>query len=302
MKGASLQYLTKEGFRNVWVNRLMSLASVTVLMACLVIIGLGAMLFFNINALLDTVERQNVVMVYVQPEATDEQMTGLGNEIKTLDNIDECIFVPKEDAFNSIKASWGDDAKLLEGFEEIPLPDAYKVVISDLNAFDATVEKLNTLNFVESVRGNSDIADKLLNIRHAVTAVSLGLVVLLFLVSLFIISNTIRITMFSRKLEISIMKAVGATNWFIRWPFMIEGIILGTISGLVSFGVLWGLYEGMVYVFDNMMMLFKPVAFGAYAVYMLLIFLTIGIFTGSFGSLISMGKYLKEQGSVVSED
>ena len=302
MKGASLKYLTKEGFRNIWVNRLMSLASVSVLMACLVIIGLGAMIFFNIDALLDTVERQNVVMVYVADEATDEQTSQLGNQLKTLDNVDNCVFVPKEDAFQAQIEAMGDDAVLLEGLEENPLPDAYKVVVSDLTQFKATVNSIKKLDFVDTVRENSDVADRLISIRKGVSAVIIGMVSLLFIVSLFIISNTIRITMFSRKLEISIMKAVGATNWFIRWPFMIEGMFLGIIAGLVSFGVLAGLYQGMVYVFKDLLAIFTPVGFGAYAGYILLLFMAIGIFTGSFGSLISMGKYLKEQGSVVSEE
>lgn len=304
MKGASLKYLTKEGFRNVWVNRLMSLASVTVLMACLVIIGLGAMIFFNMDSLLDTIERQNVVMVYVADEATDEQTSQLGIDIYMLENVveSESEFVPKEDAFEAQKEAMGEDAALLEGLKENPLPDAYKVVVKDLTQFRATVDTIKKMDFVESVRENSDVADKLINIRKAVSTVIIGMVSLLFIVSLFIISNTIRITMFSRKLEISIMKAVGATNWFIRWPFMIEGMLLGIIAGLVSFGVLAGLYQGMVYIFKDILAIFTPVAFGGYAGYILLIFMGIGIFTGSFGSLISMGKYLKEQGSVVSEE
>jgi len=302
MKGASLKYLTKEGFRNVWVNRLMSLASVSVLMACLVIIGLGTMIFFNINALLDTVERQNVVMVYVEDGTTDEQLDSLNTTLQNTENISSVTFVSKEEAFEAQLEDMGEDAALLEGLDENPLPDAYKVVVADLEQFKPTVDKLRELEFVDVVRENSDIADKLIDIRKAVTIVIIGMVALLFLVSLFIISNTIRITMFSRKLEISIMKAVGATNWFIRWPFMIEGMLLGVIAGIVSFGVLAGLYQGMVYVFNDLLAIFKPVAFGAYAGYILLIFLGIGIFTGSVGSLISMGKYLKEQGSVVSED
>ncbi len=302
MKGASLKYLTKEGFRNVWVNRLMSLASVSVLMACLVIIGLGAMIFFNIDALLDTIERQNVVMVYVDKTATDEQTSQIGNQLKTMNNISDCVFVPKEDAFEAQKQAMGDDAVLLEGLDENPLPDAYKVTVSDLTQFRATVDGIKKLDFVDTVRENSDVADKLIGIRKGVSAVIIGMVSLLFIVSLFIISNTIRITMFSRKLEISIMKAVGATNWFIRWPFMIEGMLLGVIAGLASFGVLAGLYRGMVYVFSDVLAIFTPVAFGSYAGYILLAFMAVGIFTGSFGSLISMGKYLKEQGSVVSED
>lgn len=302
MKGSSLKYLTKEGFRNVWVNRLMSLASVTVLLACLVMIGLGAMLYFNVNSLLDTIESQNVVMIYVSDSATDEDTSRLGNEIKVMDNIEECIFVPKEDAFQAQLESMGDDAVLLEGLDENPLPDAYKVVIADLDSFDETVEDLRKLDFVDTVRENGDVADKLVSIRRAVTIVSAGIVLLLFFVSLFIISNTIKITMFSRKLEISIMKAVGATNWFIRWPFMVEGVLLGIIAGVVSFGVLAGLYQGMVMLFNNMLALFKPVSFADYALPIFITFIIVGVFTGSFGSLISMGKYLKEQGSVVSEE
>lgn len=302
MKGASLKYLTKEGFRNVWVNRLMSLASITVLMACLVIIGLGAMIFFNMDSLLDTIERQNVVMVYVEDNATDEQTSQLGIDIQMLENVAESEFVPKEDAFQAQLEAMGDDAVLLEGLKENPLPDAYKVVISDLTQFRTTVDSIKNMEFVDTVRENGDVADKLISIRRGVSAVIIGMVSLLFIVSLFIISNTIRITMFSRKLEISIMKAVGATNWFIRWPFMIEGMLLGVIAGLVSFGVLAGLYQGMVYVFKDLLAIFTPVPFGGYAGYILGIFMAIGIFTGSFGSLISMGKYLKEQGSVVSEE
>lgn len=302
MKGASLKYLTKEGFRNVWVNRLMSLASVSVLMACLVIIGLGAMIFFNINALLDTVESQNVIMVYFEDGTTDEQLENAETQIKSMENIQQCTFVSKEEAFEEYMASKGEDAVLFEGLDENPMPDGYRVVVKDISNFSATVDELWQIENVESIRENSDIADKLVDIRQAVTIVIAGMVGLLFIVSLFIISNTIRITMFSRKLEISIMKAVGATNWFIRWPFMIEGMLLGIIAGLLSFGVLAGLYQGMVYVFKDMLSLFTPVGFMEYAGYILLIFMGIGIFTGSFGSLISMGKYLKEQGSVVSED
>lgn len=301
MKGASLGYLTKEGFRNVWVNRLMSLASVTVLMACLVIIGLGAMLFFNINALLDEIESQNVIMVYIEDGTTDEQIEQLNNDIYDLGNIQDCIFVSKEEAFENSKSELGEDAALLEGMEN-PMPDAYKVVVTDMTLFKQTVKGLNGLEHIETVRENSDVADKLIDIRQAVTIVIAGMVLLLFIVSLFIIANTIRITMFSRRLEISIMKAVGATNWFIRWPFMIEGVVIGIISSLVSFGVLAGLYYGIAYVFKDLLQLFEPVAFGQYAGYIFLLFALIGTFTGSIGSLISMGKYLKEQGSVISEN
>ena len=301
MKGASLGYLTKEGFRNVWVNRLMSLASITVLMACLVLIGLGSMLFFNMNALLDKIESQNVIMVYIEDDTTDQQIEELKNNINDIGNVSDCVFVSKEEAFEKSKEDIGDDAVLLEGMEN-PMPDAFKVAVTDMTLFKQTVNGIKKLDYVESVRENSDVADKLVDIRKAGTIGISGVVLLLFIVSLFIIANTIRITMFSRKLEISIMKAVGATNWFIRWPFMIEGMVIGLISSVVSFGVLAGLYYGFTYISNNMLALFEPVAFLPYAGYIALLFVAIGMFTGSVGSLISMGKYLKEQGSVVSEN
>ena len=304
MKGTSLKYLTHEGFRNVWVNRLMSLASVTVLMACLIIMGAGIMIYFNINNVVDKVQSQNVVMVYVADDASEDETTQIGTSLKGISYVESCEFVPKEVAFQEQIQSMGGDAALFEGFDEIPLPDAYKVTVKDLSQFENTVSQIKQINKVDSVRENSDLASKLLSLRHAVSIVSVGLVVMLFLVALFIISNTIRITMFSRKLEISIMKAVGATNWFIRWPFMIEGMILGTISGIVSLGVLWGLYAVAEKVFAQTLSLigFSLVPFSGYWWQILLVFVAIGLFTGGFGSLVSMAKYLKEQGSVVSDD
>lgn len=304
MKGTSLKYLTHEGFRNVWVNRLMSLASVTVLMACLIIMGAGIMIYFNINNVVDKVQSQNVVMVYVADDASEDETTQIGTSLKGISNVESCEFVPKEVAFQEQIQSMGGDAALFEGFDEIPLPDVYKVTVKDLSQFENTVSQIKQINKVDSVRENSDLASKLLSLRHAVSIVSVGLVIMLFLVALFIISNTIRITMFSRKLEISIMKAVGATNWFIRWPFMIEGMILGTISGIVSLGVLWGLYAVAEKVFAQTLSLigFSLVPFSEYWWQILLVFVAIGLFTGGFGSLVSMAKYLKEQGSVVSDD
>lgn len=304
MKGASLKYLTHEGFRNIWVNRLMSLASVTVLLACLVIIGVGSMAFFNINALLDRVEAQNVVMVYLEMNADDATVTSVGEELSALPNVATCEFVSKEDAFAQQVESLGGDSSIFEGLNGNPLPDAYKVTLADLSQFDATVDQIKAIEHVDTVRENSDLASRLVSVRRAVTILSVGVVVLLFLVALFIIANTIRITMFSRKLEINIMKAVGATNGFIRWPFFVEGILLGVISAIVSLGVLWGLYELITVSFADLLRSFNfsLVPFKDYALQMLGVFLLIGVFTGGVGSMISMNKYLREQRSVVSNE
>ncbi len=304
MKGASLKYLTREGFRNIWVNRLMTLASVTVLLACLVIIGVGAMAFFNINALLDKVEAQNVVMVYVDRGADEATVNAVGAELQKLSNVDTCEFISKETAFQEQIETMGGDSAIFEGLSDNPLPDTYKVTLQDMSQFDASVSAIKAVQNVESVRENSDLAGKLVSVRKAVTIVSIGLVAMLFLVALFIISNTIRITMFSRKLEINIMKAVGATNGFIRWPFFVEGILIGIISSVLSLGVLWGLYELMLTSFADVLsgLSFSLVPFLPYALPILGAFLLIGVFTGGVGSMISMNKYLREQGSVVSDE
>ena len=303
MKGSSLGYLTREGFRNIWVNKMMSIASVAVLMACLLIIGVGAMAYFNINSLLDIVEAQNIVMVYVSDEADDVKTSELRLSLENMDNIASCEFVPKEDAFQRQVELMGGDSALFEGFKTSPLPDAFKVTVKDLSRFKETVSEIEKLDGVYNVRENSDLASKLVTVRRAVTIVSAGLVSMLFLVALFIISNTIRITMFSRKLEINIMKAVG-TNSFIRWPFMVEGVLLGIISAGVSVLLLWGLYELIIYAFSSVitMLGFSFVPFLSYVWYIFGAFLAIGIITGSFGSMVSMNRYLKEERSVVTNE
>lgn len=243
-------------------------------------------------------------MVYVEMESDDLSTSSVGVELQKMDNVENCEFVPKEDAFREQIESMGGDSAVFDGFTECPLPDAYKVTLKDLSQFSVTVDQIKAIPNVSSVRENGDLANKLLSIRRAVTIVSIGLVAMLFLVALFIIANTIRITMFSRKLEINIMKAVGATNWFIRWPFLVEGVLIGVIASALSLGVLWGLYELAVVSFSDLLgsLGFGLVPFSQYALQIFGVFLGIGVFTGGVGSMISMNKYLKEQGSVVSNE
>ena len=304
MKSGSLRYLTKEGFRYLFVNRLMSLASITVLMSCLVIIGVAAMIFFNINAILDSIEAQNIVMVFINSEATDEEIEALGEQLRNTENVANCEFVSHEEGFESVLQDLGDEASVLEGMDSSFLPDGYRVTVDDLSLFTQTVQTVQGYENVESVRENSDLAGRLTRVRDAVTYASIGVILLLFLVALFIIANTVRITMYSRRLEISIMKAVGATNNFIRWPFIVEGILLGILSAVVSEGVLYLLYLFASVSFSSVLVLMNStfVPFEQFGGWIFLAFVGIGVLTGVFGSLVSMGRYLKEQGSVVSVD
>lgn len=304
MKGTSLSYLTREGFKNIWVNRLLSLATVVVLISCLIIVGSGTLIYLNINSLLDIIEGQNIVMAYVDDNADDVATQMLGVELRNLPNVANVEFVSKEDALKRQIASYGENMEILNGLPEDILPDAYKITVDDLTLFDETVKKIRGLDNVLEIQENSELAAKLANIRDAVTYISLGIVSILFFVSLFIVSNTIRITIFNRRLEISIMKAVGATNSFIRWPFVVEGVLLGVISAVIALGVEYGIYEIASIWLENILgpLGGKPVEFLSAIWLILAVFLFIGVFIGAFGSAISLNKYLKEHGNVVESN
>lgn len=304
MTGSSIKYLTKEGFRNVWTNRMMSLASICVLMSCLVLIGTAAMIFLNIDSLLSRIEEENVIMVYAKDETTDEQLAKMEEEINALDNIKEVELVKKEDAWEEQLATMdAADAEFFKGVSsEIPLPDAYKVTVESLDQFDKTVDELNGLDNIDIIRENKDLAQKLVSIRQGISIIAIVVVAVLFAISLFIISNTIRLTVYSRRLEISIMKSVGATNSFVRFPFVVEGMILGVLSGSVSLGIVWGFYEFAVNQFSGLLneLNLNAIAFADYALPLLGIFIAIGIVCGVGGSLVTMSKYLNKEGSEIS--
>ncbi len=304
MKGASLGYLTREGFRNIWVNRMLSLATIVVLISCLIIVGSGSLIFLNINAVLDLIEGQNVVMVYVNDAADDTMTQTLGVQLEAHANVLEVEFVPREEAFQRQIESYGDKADILQGLSPEILPDAYKVTVKDLEQFDATVAEIKGYENVLQIKENSDLAGKLASIRNAVSYISIGIVAILFFVSLFIVSNTIRITIYNRRLEISIMKAVGATNAFIRWPFMVEGILLGLFSAILGLGIQYGIYSIASIWLTNMLSMLggEAVNFLDYIWVIFGIFAFIGVVIGAFGSIISLNKYLKEHSNVVEND
>ncbi len=302
----NLGYLTKEGFRNLKVNKLMTVASVTVLFSCLMLIGIAFMLLVNIEAFISDIESENVIMVYVDMEATEYEYIKLGNDLRSLDNVADVENIDKEVAYEEVLSEMDEGLReYLSSLNENPLPDAYRVTISDMSGFESVVNEIKKLDGIERVYENSTLARQLDGIKESVTYISLGMIILLLVVSLFIISNTIKVTMFSRRLEISIMKSVGATNSFIRWPFMIEGIIIGLVAGLLATAAVWGCYEFALSSFTAVLSGFgagTQINFLDYAPYLVAAFVGIGIFTAVFGSATSIRKYLKERKFVELED
>ena len=303
-KNRNIRYLTNEGIKNIGTNRLMSVASIAVLMSCLVMIGSAVLIYLNVDALLKNIEDQNVIMVFVEVGSSEATVKGVEQQINKIENIQSCEFVSKAEAYDKVKESLGSNASLLSDSDDSFLPDGFRLTVKDMTLFDSTVAQLQSIEHVLNVQQNTDLATKLAKVRRAVSYVSVCIIVLLFVVSLFIIANTVKITMFSRKLEISIMKAVGATNWFIRWPFLVEGIAIGIISAALGFGVLYLIYY---LASDSLLAIFgllgnALVDFWQYALYIGVGFLIVSILTGGIGSIISIGRYLKEQGSVVLDE
>lgn len=304
MTASSLRYLFKEGFRNTWTNRMMSIASICVLMSCLVLIGCASMIFLNIESLLGRIEEENVVMVYIEDGTTKADITAMGETIKAIDNVKGIEFVAKETAWEDQLATMEEAQRefFTEISSDIPLPDAYKVTVDDLSYFDSTIDQIKQLDHIDTIRENKDLAKKLVTIRHGIEVIAIVIIAVLLAISVFIIQNTIKLTVYSRRLEISIMKSVGATNSFVRLPFVVEGMILGIISGVVSLGVVWAFYEFAINQFSDLLISLglEALKFADYALPMLGAFVLIGIITGVGGALLSMGRYLNKEGSEIS--
>lgn len=300
---SNFRYLIREGVRNVWSNRTMSLASIGVLVSCLLLTGAAVLFSFNISAAMKTVEGTNSVKVYMNQGLPVLASLKAGDEIKKLDNIESCQFVSKDDAIEQVMGMLGEkDASLLQGMtgKDNPLPDAFQVSFKDLSQYKTTVAQIKKISGVSSVNDYSDIAAKLTSLDRLVTTAGFWVILLLSLVSLFIISNTIRMTMFSRRLEINIMKSVGATNWFVRVPFIVEGVIIGLISGALSSVILRFLYDRMTRTLTSIT-LFSPLAIEPMQTELLLSFLLAGSLFGAFGGMISIGRYLKKEGGEIVE-
>ncbi len=293
-----LGYLLKEGVKNVWNNRMMSLASIGVLVSCLLITGAAVLLSMNVNSAVDSVGRENRVTVFLEDNVQElDAVMVIGPEIRSLDNISECEFYSKDEAMEELRDELGNLFTELQG-ENNPLPHAFHVTMVDLSQYDETVKNISAVEGVYKISDRSEVAGKLTSLNTLVTQIGLWIVIVLALISLFIISNSIRMTMYSRRFEISIMKSVGATDWFVRIPFVIEGIVLGLISGIISSGIIAFLYEGLVTAVQFIIP-FSEIAYSDVAFRMTASFIVMGMAVGALGAAISIGRYLKMEGGEI---
>lgn len=292
-----MRYLTREGLRNVWQNRFMSVASVAVLAACLLLTGLSYLALANVERAFKWVYGQNMVVVFAETDCTDEQITAMGDALKALENVEKTEFLSKEETLEKYKDSLPEETYASLQGEDNPMPDAYLVTFRDLENFDETVAQIKAIDGVDDASYDGNIAATLRTVRRIALEVGLGVVVLLLVVSLFIIANTIKLTVYNRRLEIYIMRSVGATGAFIRVPFMVEGMTLGILSGGVAFFFVWLLYVKLLGLLPQTTALFTLVPFKEVWGVLMVGFLVIGMLTGMLGSAIATGKYLHKEGS-----
>lgn len=300
MKTSSMKYLVGEGARNVGANRLMSLASVGVLTACLLLIGAAWLVALNANSIVGYVEDQNEAMAFVEDGADSDEIIELEERLRAIDNIHDVIYVSKAQALEQQMELLEENAYLFEGFEQDnPYPDSFRLKIDDLSRLEETIRQVEAVEGIDGTSASADLAATITDIKNGISFAGMAIVILLSLVSLVIVANTIKITVFSRRKEISIMKYVGATDLFIRLPFLVEGLILGLLSALIAFLLLWGGYEVMMswmgetesswfMMAFNHLILFKDVALK-----ILVAFALAGMGIGGLGSMMFVGKFLK---------
>ena len=300
MKWSSFQYLTKQGLHNLRANRLMSLASIGVLTACLLLTGIAGLFSANVNSLVEYLGDQNETVVYLDQGLSDEELASVDQTLRSMPGLAAVTYVSQEEVLETYKGYMSEYADLFNDFEEDnPFHANYRVVLEDLNQLDEMIAQLEQIDGVYSVSAPTQLSSVFLTIQRAVTYAGWALVAVLALVSVVVISNTIRLTVFARRKEINIMKYVGATNGFIRWPFFVEGTSVGLISGQLAAGLVIGAYALVVNRLGAMSGFWGPIlgscllSVGQVWPVVLGAFLIFGVVIGSIGTATSIRKYLE---------
>ncbi|MDR3313167.1 MAG: permease-like cell division protein FtsX [Oscillospiraceae bacterium] len=291
-------FLTRMGLHNIRVNKTMSIASVLVLISCLMLMGLVFMAAINLNEMLAQFSSRNVIMVYLSDGVTEPERESLERQIMRLENVQGCIYISSEEAYEKIAA--GQDFSVLDGIQKDFMPESFEVTPLSMAEFDETVAQLEGLgSTVQRVRHFQGVARQLSALERALTIVGAAVIGVLLVVSVFIISGTVRATMYSRQQEIKVMKSVGAAPSFIRWPFLVEGVALGVVGSLAAMGLVFVLYLALAQALEpllsSLLTGFTLVPFGQYLKYLLPGFLGVGLLTGGGGSMFSITRYLKEK-------
>ena len=291
-----INYLIGEGIRNLFKNKKSTFSSLMIMCATMLIFGLFFVIGENINAFVKNVADAQEIRVVIKNEATEEEIEEIGRQIYEIEGVKSAEFVSKEDALEYMKEMVGEE--LIEGYKDRNIFSvAYDVTLTDLELNDEVQESILQLDHIKKIISSNQVISQVINLARGVRVVTGAILILLVIISIGIISNTIKLTVYARRKEISIMKYVGATNSFIRWPFLVEGIILGIVAGLLSVALIGGAYTSIANWLSTTYFLeiakWKPIEFKEMLNLILTVYLGLGMGIGVLGSGISMRKYLE---------
>ncbi len=290
-------YLIKEGFKSTFKQKKMTSASIIIMCATMFIFGLFFVIGENVNSVITQLESQQGIQIFIDEDATNEEIESLGNQIRNINGVNRVTFVSKEDALNSMKTTLGDES-LFEGWdEENPFPASYFVTLTDLSLNEQVQSEVLALDNVDEIASENTTINRLRGLANGIQITTIVILALLIIISIFIIAYTIKLTVHARRREISIMKYVGATNSFIRGPFIVEGVIIGVISAIITLVILGLAYNGVMGSIGESVLIqemgFGLLSFSEMFYLVLTVYLVLGVGIGVLGSVISMRKYLK---------
>ncbi len=297
MNQYNMGYHLKEGFHSIFTHGLMSFAAVCMIVACLIIMGSFSLVAVNLDNTLGDLEAENEFTAYVEEGMAEADARALQTKLEQIPNVSSVTFVNGEQALEDYKQRYVDseNAALFEDLPEDLLQHRFRIHVVDIESLSQTVAAVAEVDGISETQAALDIAQGFITIRNMAGAVAWILILLLLIISLFIIANTIKLATFHRREEIAIMKMCGATNWFVRWPFIFEGMILGFVGAVVAFFLQWGIYSLMVTAISEYggLQLIAVVPFQTLALRVAAIFAAAGLLIGAGGSLLAIRKFLQ---------
>jgi len=292
-KNKSIGYLLREGIRSIFRHGFMSFAAICVTVACLIIMGSFSLILYNLNVMVRDLEQENEILVYVDENLTEAEAKSVGSQINLIENVNQARFVSREQALENFVQTQGDE-NLFSGLDATTFRHRFVVSLMDNSQMAYTVSQIRPVEGVADVSAPYELEEGFRTIQRVLEVISIAIIAILLVVTLFIISNTIKLTMLDRKDEIAIMKMVGATDGFIRLPFFVEGFVIGLLGAGIAFGLQWGLYNLLLtnIATADSLQLFNFVPFMDVLWVMIPAFAAAGLFVGVFGSLMSIRKFL----------
>ncbi|NLJ16088.1 MAG: ABC transporter permease [Clostridiales bacterium] len=300
MKWSNFTYLVKQGFGSIWKNKLMSFASFCIILVSMLLTGISSLAMMNLNIIISNIEELNDVVVFMDKGVAEEQINTLHEKLKQTPNVREVKYRSSDEALEEFKQRYDKDYSVIfDKLFENPMPESFIIKLDDISLISNTVDNISTFNDVETVNAPYEFARFLVNMRATLMIIFGFVLFALIVVSLIIISNAVRTSVFIRRKEINIMKYVGATNTFIRTPFFVEGMIIGLIAGVICWLLTKLSYNSVMDLFNSNTALFTAfgihdnIQFNEISLVVLLLYCGFGAALSAFGTMISMGKHLK---------